>query len=95
MISSRITTLVTLNSIDCQQNVEKFWHALVTGRLISLEMLEKMFTRQSGDSHSNYGYGVWLRKTSDEKWVPFIQGSDPGISSLRLFNVMSAHIHND
>lgn len=69
-----------------EEDVEKFWHALVTGRLISLEMLEKMFTRQSGDSHSNYGYGVWLKKTSDEKWVPFIQGSDPGISFVSRYH---------
>jgi CubicO group peptidase (beta-lactamase class C family) len=63
-------------------DVEKFWDALLGGRLLSAEMTSAMLTRQAGDENSNYGYGIWLTDAGE----PFFQGCDSGISFFSGYN---------
>ena len=60
-------------------DVEKFWKGLFLGKVISLDMVEKMITSKVPEG--NYGYGVWIRNINN-RYVPYFQGSEPGISFI-------------
>jgi len=70
-------------------DVENFWTALLGGRLIAPEMVQKMISiqSQSEDDKDFYGYGIWLAKGNDGRLLPFFQGSDPGISFISSYDV--------
>lgn len=77
-------------------DIALFWRGLLTHKLLSKHMVEAMLDNQCGD-FGNYGYGVWLAKT-DHGFVPYFQGSDPGVSFLTSFDtqkdVMAVYISN-
>lgn len=62
-------------------DVEKFWAALVSGKLISGELLKQMFTPQVAEGC--YGYGVWLLNGK----IPSFQGCDPGVNFMTSFDL--------
>lgn len=67
-------------------DVEKFWSFLLDGTLLSQNMLEKMLAPQNSDPSVPYGYGVWLRKTGEDEYIPYIQGCDPGVSFVSSYD---------
>ena len=71
-------------------DIMSFWKGLLEYKLISEEMVEKMFSKQSsgGDDpeESNYGYGVWIINNPDGKDYVYMQGLDPGVSALSEYN---------
>ena len=62
-------------------DVEKFWDALLSGSLVSPQMLQIMFAPQVEENC--YGYGVWLL---DGK-IPSFQGCDPGVNFITSLDV--------
>ena len=68
------------------EDLEKFWESLFNYQLISKEMVDQMMTSHSVINEIiSYGYGVWLRN-EDGIHVPYIQGSDPGISAISWYH---------
>ena len=67
-----------------------FWTNLLHGKLISKELLSKMFAKQSGDGidaeEGYYGYGVWIIDNPDGKDFVYFQGCDPGVSFFSEYN---------
>jgi CubicO group peptidase (beta-lactamase class C family) len=61
-------------------DVEKFWIALYSGKLVSEEMLNMMTSKQV--SNGNYGYGLWLL----DGHIPSFQGCDPGANFITSFD---------
>lgn len=68
------------------KDIDKFWVSLFNGKLISMNMLEKMLKVQSNDKDSRYGYGVWLFRKNENEYVPYIMGSDPGVSFYSMYD---------
>jgi len=62
-------------------DVETFWECLISGKLISIEMLGLMLAPQVKENC--YGYGVWLL---DGK-IPVFQGCDPGTNFFTSYNL--------
>lgn len=71
-------------------DVRRFWEALLAGKLVSGEMLERMLSRHAGDEDDAYGYGIWLTAAGDG-FDPYFQGTDPGVSFIsRYFRATGA-----
>lgn len=68
-------------------DIDNFWTELLNGNLISNEMLNKMLTLQSSYGDEHYGYGIWLEKSNDNKYFPFFQGCDPGVSFISFLDL--------
>ncbi len=72
------------------KDITNFWKGLLEGKLISKELVSKMFSRQSGDGIDSeegyYGYGVWLIDNPDGKDYVYFQGCDPGVSFISEYN---------
>ena len=64
--------------------MDRFWTCLMKGRLISQPMVNEMLSPQVKEDW--YGYGVWLKSLDDGHYLPFIQGSDPGISFISSYD---------
>lgn len=68
----------------------RFWEALISGKLFSKELVEKMFTKQSGDGadpeEGYYGYGMWIIDNPEGKDYVYFQGCDPGVSFMSEYN---------
>lgn len=64
-------------------DIARFWANLLSHKLLSGEMTHKMLSCKSGNERDGYyGYGIWLKKTSDGSLSPYFQGSDPGVSCI-------------
>lgn len=68
-------------------DIDKFWDYLLGGKLISNEMLAEMISVQSSNSSQFYGYGIWLYKINEETYIPYFQGSDPGVSFISSYDM--------
>ena len=72
------------------KDIVNFWTNLISGKLISKELLSKMFTKQSGDGtdpeEGYYGYGVWIIDNPCGKDLVYFQGCDPGVSFISEYN---------
>lgn len=68
-------------------DIGKFWSFLLSGKLISYEMLDRMLSPQSSDGVNYYGYGIWLKKAADSTFMPYFQGCDPGVSFISCNNI--------
>ncbi len=72
------------------KDIQSFWRGLLTGKLISRELVAKMFSKQSGDGVDSeegyYGYGVWLIDNPDGRDYVYFQGCDPGVSFISEYN---------
>ncbi|CAG9621561.1 serine hydrolase domain-containing protein [Sutcliffiella rhizosphaerae] len=61
----------------------KLWDALNAGKLVSLEMVEKMKTDwvHVEDDQEFYGYGLWIEKDTNQVVTKYhVMGYDPGVS---------------
>lgn len=70
-------------------DINKFWSNLLSGKLISDTSLNEMLSVKSGDGSEYYGYGIWLNKIEDNVYVPYFQGSDPGVSFISSYDIDS------
>jgi CubicO group peptidase (beta-lactamase class C family) len=68
-------------------DIELFWRALLSNRLLSADMTQKMLSIHSSGEDDNYGYGIWLNKNSETNCMPYFMGSDPGVSFISTFNL--------
>ena len=72
------------------KDIASFWNALISGKLLSKEMVEQMLTKQSGDGSDEeegyYGYGVWIIENENGMDIPYFQGCDPGVSFISEYN---------
>ena len=72
------------------KDIVSFWTNLLNGKLISKELLSKMFSKQSGDGsdpeEGYYGYGVWIIDNPGGKDFVYFQGCDPGVSFFSEYN---------
>lgn len=72
------------------KDIINFWSGLVEGKLISKELVAKMFSKQSGDGEDveegYYGYGVWIIDNPTGKDYVYFQGCDPGVSFISEYN---------
>lgn len=72
------------------KDIASFWNGLISGKLLSKEMVEQMFTKQSGDGSDEeegyYGYGVWIIENENGMDIPYFQGCDPGVSFISEYN---------
>lgn len=63
------------------EDIQKLWNTVLEGGLVSNKILKKMFSVQASSDDDYYGYGVWLKK-NDDRFIPFFQGYDPGVSFI-------------
>jgi CubicO group peptidase (beta-lactamase class C family) len=62
-------------------DIKLFWNALLSGKLLSADMTQKMLSVQSSsEEDGNYGYGIWLNPNFSDNSLPYFVGSDPGVS---------------
>jgi CubicO group peptidase (beta-lactamase class C family) len=62
-------------------DVERFWTALASGRLVSGELVKTMFSPQVAEGY--YGYGVWLLNGK----IPSFRGCDPGVNFISSYDL--------
>ncbi|SHO45497.1 hypothetical protein [Anaerocolumna xylanovorans] len=68
-------------------DIEKFWDALFSYKLLSAKMTGEMLKVHSGNEEEGYyGYGIWLRKEKDDTYSPYFQGCDPGGSFITWYH---------
>ena len=71
-------------------DIEQFWMHLMKGNILSQEMVGEMLNPQTVECC--YGYGVWLRKQKDGNYLPYFQGSDPGVSFISSYDLKKERI---
>ncbi|OWR30181.1 penicillin-binding protein [Saccharibacillus sp. O23] len=76
-------------------DLDKFWDALLSHRLLSAETTEKMLTPQIyEDERSAYGYGVWIRLNEGKIDCLHLMGFDPGVSMVsRVYAESGTRLH--
>jgi CubicO group peptidase (beta-lactamase class C family) len=70
-------------------DIDKFWSNLLAEKLISHKMLEQMLSVQSSSKSEHYGYGIWLDKIKGNTYIPYFQGSDPGVRFISSYDTVS------
>lgn len=77
-------------------DIVNFWTNLLNEKLISKELLSKMFAKQSGDGtdieEGYYGYGVWIIDNPCGRDLIYFQGCDPGVSFISEYNANNGMI---
>ncbi|ULQ58625.1 beta-lactamase family protein [Brucepastera parasyntrophica] len=68
-------------------DIHNFWKGLLSEKLISEKFVKNMLSVHIHDGTSDYGYGIWLNKESEELYTPYFQGSDPGVSFISSYNM--------
>ncbi len=72
------------------KDIVNFWKGLIEGKLISKELVSKMFQKQSKEGgnakESYYGYGVWIIDNPKGKDLVYFQGCDPGVGFISEYN---------
>ena len=66
-------------------DIKSFWNYLMSGKMLSKEMMAKMLSNHSGEAQC-YGYGIWLKKDGNI-FIPYFQGSDPGVSFISSYDI--------
>lgn len=72
------------------KDMVRFWTNLISGKLISKELVLEMLRKQSGDGidpeEGYYGYGVWIIENPAGRDFTYVQGCDPGVSLISEYN---------
>lgn len=72
------------------KDIVSFWQNLLSGKLISKELVDAMLQKQSGDGSDSeegyYGYGMWIIDNPKGTDYAYFQGCDPGVSFLSEYN---------
>lgn len=66
------------------KDMERFWNSLIKNRLLSTSMVHEMLSPQVKEGW--YGYGVWLKSLDDHGYLPFVQGSNKGVSFISSYD---------
>lgn len=67
-------------------DIGRFWERLLSNKLLSAAMTEKMLKVKSGNEVDGYyGYGIWLKKLAGDSYSPYFQGLDPGVSFISSY----------
>lgn len=66
------------------KDMERFWNSLIKNRLLSTSMVNEMLSPQVKEGW--YGYGVWLKSLDDHGYLPFVQGSNKGVSFISSYD---------
>ena len=66
-------------------DMDKFWRALYSGKIISPEMLRKATTVHAGEGDAHYGLGFWLNDRGNG-FIPSLEGCDPGVCFMSEFD---------
>lgn len=66
------------------KDIQLFWQGLLSHQLLSYPMTKSMMTNHSGEANC-YGYGLWLKKQGED-YLPYFQGSDPGVSFISSYD---------
>ena len=65
-------------------DMQKFWRAILAGKVLHTDMLEMMFTpyqrAESEGEHIYYGHGFWNYNMSGQEPIPYLIGGDAGVS---------------
>ena len=69
------------------EDVNRFWTALTTNRLLSESMTKNMLSLHATGEDEYYGLGVWLGKIAVGRFIPYIEGCDPGVSFISSYDV--------
>ena len=71
-------------------DILRFWKGLLEHKLLSREMVIKMFSKQSGDGidpeEGYYGYGIWIIDNPQGADFIYMQGIDDGVSAISEYN---------
>ncbi|MBR4473079.1 MAG: beta-lactamase family protein [Oscillospiraceae bacterium] len=71
-------------------DIIRFWKGLLEYKLLSQEMVAKMFSRQSGDGtdpeEGYYGYGMWIIDNPLGQDYVYMQGAEDGVSAISEYN---------
>ena len=71
-------------------DILRFWKGLLEHKLLSQEMVNKMFSKQSGDGQDSeegyYGFGVWIIDNPGGQDYVYMQGCDEGVSAISEYN---------
>lgn len=68
-------------------DIASLWENLLSHKLLSVEMTNRMLSCHSGNEKEGfYGYGIWLKKNSDNSFSPYFQGCDPGVSFISIYD---------
>jgi CubicO group peptidase (beta-lactamase class C family) len=68
-------------------DIKNFWQALLSYKLLSSAMTEKMLSvHVHNETGNHYGLGVWFNHESKDSQKPFFTGFDPGVSFVSEFN---------
>lgn len=65
-------------------DISNFWENLLSHKLLSAEMTNKMLSCHSGNEID--GYGIWLKKNDDASLSPYFEGCDPGVSFISTYD---------
>jgi len=72
------------------KDIVSFWQKLLSGKLISKDLVSAMLQKQSGDGsdpeEGYYGYGMWIIDNPEGTDFAYFQGCDPGVSFLSEYN---------
>ena len=72
------------------KDIVSFWQNLLSGKLISKELVSAMMSKQSGDGsdpeEGYYGFGMWIIDNPKGTDFAYFQGCDPGVSFLSEYN---------
>ena len=72
------------------KDIVSFWQNLLSGKLISKELVSAMMSKQSGDGsdpeEGYYGYGMWIIDNPKGTDFAYFQGCDPGVSFMSEYN---------
>ena len=72
------------------KDIVSFWQNLLSGKLISEELVSVMMSKQSGvgsdPEEGYYGYGMWIIDNPKGTDFAYFQGCDPGVSFLSEYN---------
>lgn len=80
-MSKGTATLIVPN-----EDVRRFWDALINNRLLSPEYTNRMLTPHVKENeYTYYGYGVWITILDNTIFKYYVMGSDPGVTMQSLF----------
>ena len=72
-------------------DIALFWRVLESGLLISKDSVKEMMRPQT-DKTNQYGLGMWLIPKEDDYYIPYFQGSDPGVSFITSYDIRKSLI---
>ncbi|MGX7351960.1 beta-lactamase [Enterococcus canis] len=91
-------------SIDCKgtgaggcyttvMDICNFWDGLFSYEILSEKSISEMIKKHVGNEKEHYGLGIWLANSTKNHTHIYIEGCDPGVSCISLFNPLEKDIY--